>query len=62
MRLLDRRQHDVDAIVATISDWIAAALPGRPSTGRRATYNRSTVATCDERKLLAGNYIVLIRS
>ncbi|MDQ3276365.1 MAG: thymidylate kinase [Actinomycetota bacterium] len=29
MRLLDRRQHDVDALVATISEWIATA-PARP--------------------------------
>ncbi len=29
MRLLDRRQHDVDATVATISEWIATA-PARP--------------------------------
>ncbi len=29
MRLLDRHQHDVDALVATISEWIATA-PARP--------------------------------
>jgi hypothetical protein len=37
MCLLDRCQYDVDAIVATISDWTATALPGRPSTSRRVT-------------------------
>jgi hypothetical protein len=26
MRLLDRRQYDVDAIVATISDWTAQLM------------------------------------
>ncbi|MGH3898064.1 MAG: hypothetical protein ACRDTA_07360 [Pseudonocardiaceae bacterium] len=32
VRLLDRREHDVDALVATISEWIAAA-PTRPFDG-----------------------------
>jgi hypothetical protein len=53
MRLLDCRQRDVDAIVATISDWTATALPGRPSTSRRVTGSRSAVVMCDEWKLLA---------
>jgi hypothetical protein len=53
MLLLVRRQYDVDAIVATISDW-TAALPGRPSTSRRVTGSRSAVVTCDEWKLLTG--------